>query len=152
MSRYDDIITALQALQAQILIANGYRTDAGNKAWLNLEYQTEPPQKPCSILYPGEVTDSVDGDPPASLGEENHHLDIKLEGFINDTERGDQGQKLRQDFLQVINQDRTLGGLVEGIDGALKSSATIEQAGEGGFYSFVEMEFTLLYVTLWGAS
>lgn len=150
MSRYDSIITALQDLQAQILVVNGYRTNAGNKFWLNLEYQTEPPHKPCSILYPGEVTDSVDGETPASLGEENHYLGIRLEGFIEDTERGDQGQQLRQDFLQLVNQDRTLGGLVEGIDGALKSSTTIEQAGEGGFYSFVEMNFTLFYVTLWG--
>jgi len=152
MSRYDAIITALQVLQAQILVAGGYRTDAGLNFFLNLEYQTAPPAKPCTILYPGEVTDSTGGDTPPSLGEENHSLPVKIEGFIADTERGVEGQKLRQDILQAFNADRSLGGLVELVDPNLTSSSTVEEAGEGGFLSFVNVEFVLTYVTLMGAS
>jgi len=152
MSRYDDIIAALQALQARILTAGGYRTDAGQHVWLNLEYQTAPPEKPCTILYPGEVSDSTGGDTPPSLGEENHSLPIKIEGFIADNERGEQGQALRQDILQAFNADRSLGGLVELVDPQLTSSATVEEAGEEGFLSFVQVELTLFFVTLLGAS
>jgi len=152
MSRYDDIIIALQVLQAQILVVNGYRTDAGLNFWLNLEYQTEPPAKPCTILYPGDVTDSLGGDPEPALGEENHSLAVKIEGFIDDSETGSQGQALRQDILQAFNADRSLGGLVEMVDPSLTSSSTVEEAGEGGFLSFVNVEFTLTYVTLLGES
>ena len=152
MSRYDDIITALRTRFALVLKANGYRTDAGLKVWLNLEYQTAPPAKPCVIIYPGDVSDSLDGNVPPSLGEENHALPIKLEGFIDDTETGAQGQSLRQDILQAFNTDRSLGNLVELVDPGLSSSATVEEGGEAGFISFVQVELTLNYVTLMGES
>jgi len=165
MSRYDDIIAALQLRFSQIRVTpyievgyslgdyvdNIFQTDAGANSFLNLEYQTAPPEKPCTIVYTGDVTDTLDGDTPPSLGEENHFFEIKVEGFINDSAAGSEGQKLRQDFIHAINQDRTFGGLVEGVEGAIKSSTTVEPAGEGGFLSFVEIHFTLFYATIWGA-
>jgi len=151
MSRYDDIITALRTRLALIKISDGYRTDAGSRVWLNLEYQTAPAAKPCVIVYPGDVSDSLDGDVPPSLGEENHSLSIKLEGFIDDSETGYQGQALRQDILQVFNADRSLGNLVELVDPGLSSGATTEESA-AGFVSFVNVEFTLNYVTLLGGA
>lgn len=152
MSHYDDIIAALQAMLAQITTANGYRTGAGSRVWLNLEYQTVPPQKPCCILFPGEVSDSLSGDLAPSLGEENHTLPVKIEAWIADSESGTQGQALRQDILQAFSADRSLGGLVELVDPQISSGSTVEDVGEEGFASYVQVEMTLLYVTLLGGS
>lgn len=152
MSHYDNLITALLAMLAQITVVGGYNTDAGQKVWLNLEYQTAPPQKPCVILFPGEVSDSLSSDPVPSFGEENHSLPLKIEAWITDSETGSQGQALRQDILKAFNADRSLGGLVELIDPNISSEATVEEGGEEGFISFVQVEMNLLYVTLLGVS
>ncbi len=150
MSRYDDINSALKAALGQILTANGYHTNAGQRVWQNLEYQTAPPDKPCMILYPGEVDDSLDGDPAPSQGEENHLLPIRVEGFIVDDEAGTRGSLLRQDIVKALKTDPYFAGLSEGFSGGFSSSATVEDGGEDGFLGMVEVNATLLYVTLYG--
>ncbi len=150
MTAFDAIITALQTALAQIRIANGYRTDAGALVHLNLEYQTAPKQTPCLILFPGEITDTIDGDIPPSQGEENHFLPITVEGWIADSESGAEGQKLRQDILKALKVDQFLGGLTEGFSGSVTSSTTIEDAGAEGFLGFVQVIATIHYVTAWG--
>lgn len=152
MSAYDNIVSYLEALLGQISLANGYRTDAGTKVWKNLEYKTAPAGMPCSILYPGAVSDTLGGDPPPSQGEENHLLPISIEGFIHDSERGDQGEALRQDFLQALKTDCYFGGLTEGFHGDISSSSTIEDAGDEGLIGFVKVDATILYVTAYGGA
>jgi len=150
MSRYDAIIAALLAAFARIQVANGYNTDAGQRVWKNQEYQTAPPEKPCIILYPGDIDDSLDGDPAPSQGEENHLLPFTVEGMIADDEAGTQGELLRQDILKALKADMFFGGLTEGFSGGQSSSATVEDAGEEGFLGHVVVNATLLYVTLFG--
>ncbi len=148
--KYDLIIAALLSALGQIQIVNGYNTDAGLKVWRQHEYMTEDPEKPCIILFPGEVTDSLDGDPAPSQGEENHLLPFKIEAFIADDAAGAQGSKLRQDIVKALKVDQYLGGLSEGYDGSVTSNSTVERAGNNGFLGFVEINATLLYVTLFG--
>lgn len=160
MSKYDDILSALETRLAGITLANGFRTDAGLRVWKNLEYETAPPDLPCVIYYPGTVSDSIEGDPPPSQGEENHVLPMKIHGVIRDTERGDQAEAIKQDILQALKSDPYFGGLTEGFDGAITSSSRIEPAGaseeEGetdkGFLGFCEVEFSFFYVTAYGGS
>lgn len=151
MSIRDQILTALTLVLAGIRVANGYQTDAGLRVWVNLEYQTAPPDKPCLILYPGDVSDSVDGDPPASLGEENHGLALSVEGFIADSESGAQAELLRQDILRALKLDPWCGGLADGF-GAITSAARVENAGEEGLLGFVRIDFTINYATPYGES
>jgi len=150
MTSYDAIITALQTALAQIRIANGYRTDAGALVHLNLEYQTAPKQTPCLILFPGDLTDTIDGDTPPSQGEENHMLPIAVEGWIADNESGSEGQMLRQDILKALKADQFFGGLTEGFSGSMASSTQIEDAGADGFFGSVQVTATIFYVTAWG--
>lgn len=150
MSRYDDILAALATLLGTISQFNGYATDAGLTVYKNLEYQTAPPTKPCIIYYPGDVTDSLDGDPPPSNGEENHTLPVRIEGVIGETERGDRGELLRLDILKALKSDRLLGGLTEGHGSSIASSSAIEDAGDEGFLGFVQIELSIHYVTLYG--
>lgn len=156
-SRYDDILTAIQARLAGISQASGFRTDAGFQVWKNLEYQTAPPNLPCVIYYPGTVSDTVEGDVPPSLGEENHFLPLKIDGVIRDTERGDQAEALKQDILRAFKSDPYFGGLTEGFSGAITSSSKVVPAAESdemiteGFLGFVEVEVTIFYVTAYGA-
>lgn len=150
MSVATDIIAALQALQAQILVANGYRTDAGLNTHLNLEYETEPPNKPCTILFPGDITDTVDDE--CCLGEESHYRPVKIQGCLLDDAAGTNGEDLRLDLLQAINQDRTLGGLIEDIDGDIKTKAEVKAAGDQGYISFVDLKCTLWWVTEFGGA
>lgn len=151
MSAYADILAAIEARLGQILVANGYRTDAGAAVWKNLEYQTAPPQKPCLIYYPGELSDSLDGDPAPGAGEENHLLPVEIEGFISDTERGDAAEALKLDILQALKADPYFGGLTEGWSGAITSSSTVEDGGAEGFIGFAKASVTLFYVTPWGS-
>jgi hypothetical protein len=150
MSRYDDIITALTERLAEIRTAVGYRTDAGERVFINLEYKTAPKEVPCLIFFPGEVTDTLDGDTPPSQGEENHYLPVTIEGWIADDETGAQGQALRQDILQALKTDPYFGGLTEGYSGAINSSAEIEDGGEEGFLGFAQVTATIFYVTAYG--
>lgn len=156
MSRYDDILAALEARLAGIRQAAGFRTDGGLRVWKNLEYQTAPPETPCLIYYPGTVSDSLGGETPPSQGEENHFLPIKIDGLIADTERGDAAEALRQDVLQALKSAPYFGGLTEGFEGALTSSSKTVAAAEsegladGGFLGFVEVEAIIFYVTEYG--
>ena len=150
MSRYDDIISALLNTLQQVQQINGFNTDAGIRVWQNQEYMTANPVKPCIILYPGEVDDSLDGDPPPSQGEENHLLPIMVEGMIKDDEAGSQGSLLRQDIVKALKADPFFDGLSDGFSGGFSSSAIVEDAGEDGFLGRVEVNAILLYVTLYG--
>ncbi len=152
MSRYDDIIAAVKTALGGISTANGYRTDAGSTVFENLEYQTQPKQLPCLILFPGDVTDSLGGDTPPSQGEENHTLPIEVEGWIKDDETGAQGAALRQDILQALKADRYFGGLTEGFQGAVSSGVEIVDGGAEGMLGFARVEATLFYVTAWGGA
>lgn len=149
MTIRDQILTALTLALAGIRVANGYQTEAGARIWVNLEYQTAPPDKPCLILYPGEVTDSVDGDAPASLGEENHSLALSVEGFIADSESGAQAEALRQDVVKALKLDPWCGGYADGF-GGFTSSARVEDAGEDGLLGFAKIDFTVNYATPYG--
>jgi hypothetical protein len=150
MSRYDDILAALATLLGTIRVFNSYQTDGGLHVHKNLEYQTAPADTPCIIYYPGDVTDSLDGDPPPSNGEENHTFPVRIEGIISDTERGDQGELLRIDILRALKSDRLLGGLTEGHGSSISSSSAIEDAGDQGFLGFVQVDLAIHYVTLYG--
>lgn len=150
MSRYDDIIAAHSARLSEIRTAVGYRTDAGERVFINLEYKTAPKEVPCLILFPGEVTDTLDGDTPPSQGEENHYLPVTIEGWTADDETGAQGQALRQDILQSLKTDPYLGGLTEGYSGAINSSSEIEDGGDEGLLGFAQVTATIFYVTAYG--
>ena len=150
MSTYDSIITALKAALAQIRTATGYRTDAGERVFINLEYQTAPKETPCIILFPGDVTDTIDGDTPPSQGEENHYLPVTIEGWISDDETGAQGHAIRQDILQAIKTDPYFLGVTEGFSGSITSGAEIVDGGEQGFLGFAQVSLTIFYVTAYG--
>jgi hypothetical protein len=147
MSRYLDLLAAVDTALGQIRLDNGYRTEAGLRVWRNLEYQTAPPDKPCVIVYPKGVEDDVDN---ACIGEENHRLQLEIEGFIDDLETGETGEGLRLDILQALKSDETFGGLAE--EGIISSGSNVqtEDAGEEGFLSFVQVRVTLSYFTAWG--
>lgn len=157
MSKYDDILAALEARLGQVQLANGYRTDAGLRVWKNLEYQTAAPELPCLMYSPGDLSDSLEGDPPPSQGEENHFLPLKIDGVIRDTERGDQAEALKQDILQALKTDPYFGSLTEGFEGPVTSSAKTlaaadtEGLADEGFLGFAEVSFSLFYVTAYGA-
>lgn len=151
-TRYDDIIAALQARLALIRVANGYATEAGANVYLAREYQIDLADKPYLSVFPGEITDALEGDPPPSLGEENHTLSVEIEGFIADSEDGAQAQALRQDVLKALKTDMYYGGLTEGYSGNIVSTADVEDAGDSGFLGHVQVRFSIFYVTAWGAS
>ena len=148
-TRYDNIVTALLARLEAITQAAGYRTDAGEHVFLNLELATEPKDLPCLILRPGDVVDSEDE--TVAIGEEGHALPVEIEGIIEDTEDGASGQQLRQDILQALKSDQSFGGLVQ--EGITASSSSVEtyDAGEEGMRSQVQVNVTLSYLTTYGA-
>lgn len=148
MSRYDEIVAALLARLATITAGNGYRTDAGRAIYVNLEYQTLPPEAPCLIVFFGDVADSLEGDSPPSVGEENHILPVTIEGVIDDDATGAAGQLLRQDILRALKIDRYFGGLTDGYTGPIESAATVFDAGNSGFRSTVQIRANIFYVTL----
>lgn len=159
MSLYDDVLASIETALRRIRTTNGFRTNAGLLVWKNLEYETAPPDLPCVIYYPGQVSDTVEGEVPPSQGEENHYLPIKIDGVIRDTERGDKAEALRQDILAALKADPYFGGLTEGFSEGMTSSSRIEpaaeasdrdNAGEGGFLGFVEVNATIFYVTTYG--
>jgi hypothetical protein len=150
MSRYDDILTFLETVLGTIEQANGYDTNAGFNVFLDLEYETEPEEIPCVITYPGEVTDSLEGNTPPGAGEENHYLPIKIEGHIVEDDERTQGKALRSDILKVLKSDVYFGGLTEGFEGSTTSVVVTEESLNHGYVSFVQVEFTIFYVTAWG--
>lgn len=152
MTKHEQILAALETLLRGITESNGFSCNAGDKVWRNLEYQSQPPEKPCLILYPQTVTDSLGGETPPSQGEENHFLPIEIEGFITDDERGSCAEGLRGDIAKAIKSDTYLGGLTEGFESSITSEARTENAGKDGFLGFVLVKFTILYVTLYGES
>lgn len=151
MSRLSDIIDAVEVALRGITQAGGYHTDAGLNVYLRLEFQLHPPVMPALILWPGDVTDSLEGDTPPSQGEENHLLPIEVEGYIATGERGEEAEGLRQDILKALKVDRLFGGLTEGYSGNITSTAEVEEAGEGGLLGHVQVKGTIFYVTAYGS-
>jgi len=146
----DNIVAWYMALLATITQASGYNTDAGLNVYLDLDYDTEPEKIPCSILYPGEVTDSLEGNTPPGAGEENHYLPLKFEGHIKEDDENTLGKALRNDLLRAIKADRFAGGLTEGFEGNITSNVITEESANRGYVSFVQIELTVFYVTAWG--
>lgn len=159
MSRYDQIIAALRARFEGILVAGGYRTDAGNNVTINDEVKTEAPQFPCIMIFPGESRDSLAGETPPSQGEENHYLPVEISALIEDDAAGSRGEALRQDLLKALKADIYFGGLAEGLSGDIISSAEttpaasvpgIKEKPPQGFIGKADLNFTIFYVTLFG--
>lgn len=156
MSKYDDILAAIETRLAGITQAAGYRTDAGFAVRKNLEFETSELVFPSLAYHPGAVRDALDGETPPAQGEENHYLSLKIGGMIRDTERGEQAEALRQDILAALKTDPYLGGLSEGFEGAFTSLSKVVPAEETGglaaegFLGFAEVEVTIFYVTAYG--
>lgn len=150
MSAELDILTALEAALKAVLMVNGYQTDAGTNVYKNLEYETQPEDAiwPCNIYFPGELQSGFEGDVPPSLGEQNNFLPIRIESFILDDERGANGQKLKEDLRKAVTAAGTFGGLVELVE--RYSSRTEVKPGSESYWSYIETEFTLFFVTAWG--
>lgn len=151
MSRYEQILAAVEAAVGQISIAGGYNTDAGLRVYRNLEYQSAEATRPFIAVHPGETTDSLTGETPPSLGEENHSLSLTIEGVTDDSERGESAEALRQDLLRALKIDPFFGGLAEGFD-RITSKASVEDGGEEGFVGVAAVHLNLQYVTLWRES
>ncbi|TLM66014.1 MAG: hypothetical protein FDZ69_07475 [Deltaproteobacteria bacterium] len=150
MSRLSDIIEAVETALQGIKQSAGYHTDAGYHVHLRREFQLSPPDKPALILWPGDVTDSLDGDPAPSQGEENHLLPIEIEGYIDTDERGEAAENLRQDILKALKADQYFGGLTEGYSGNTSSTVEVEEAGEEGLLGHVQVKATIFFVTGYG--
>lgn len=150
MSVESQILDLLETALETVFIANGYQTDAGTNVFKNLEYQTAPESSifPCIIYFPGELQGGIEGEIPPCMGEQNNFLPIRLEGYINDDERGTAGQKLKEDLRKILTALGYFGGLVELIQGY--KSASEVQPGADGFWSAVSADFTIFYVTPWG--
>jgi hypothetical protein len=137
----------LDTLLAGILQANGYRTDAGADVFRELEYTERPDVTPCLIIYRGEHTSGVEGDIPPGIGEANNFYPIGVEGFIDDTKDGAEGEKLRADIVRALRSDPLFGGLTEPLID-IKSSTSVQQGEE--VFSCVQVAFTVFYVTAFG--
>lgn len=141
-----DILAALEAGLAIIRTANGYQTDAGAEVFKNLEYQLRP-DVDCIIYFPGRKRHTSEGEVPPSLGEENNFLPISIEAFVEDDLRGTQGQALKEDLEKWVKANRYLGGLAEYLQ-EFEAEVSVQE-GETPF-SFVQVSFTIFYVTAVG--
>ena len=150
MSAELDILTALEGALGWVLVANGYQTDAGENVYKNLEYETQPEAAiwPCIIYFPGKLQSGYEGEVPPSLGEQNNFLPVRIEAFILDDARGTKGQALKEDLRKAVTAAGTFGGLVESVEG-YGSEAQVKSGAES-YWSYVEVEFTLFFVTAWG--
>jgi hypothetical protein len=147
VSRKTDIDARLADDFADITVAGGYNTDAGQHVYWELEYTEHPEVIPSLALFRGEQVSGFGGDVPAGLGEENHQYPFHVEGFIEDDKLGTNGEKLRADIVRRLRQDPTLGGLAEEIQ-QISSSVAVQQGEE--VFSCVQVSFTVFYVTLIG--
>jgi hypothetical protein len=150
MTIEEQIIALLITRLKTILIANGYLTSAGTRVFRNLQYTLEEQERPSLYLFPGDNTASYGGNTPPCLGEQNHFLQIKIEGFIDDDELGTAGRNLCADLSKLLWGDEYYTGLAEGYEGDVKINSTVSNSGEDGFISFVEAEFIIFYVTATG--
>lgn len=149
MSKEQEILNQLETALRGITVANGYQTDAGANTYRNLEYETAPESDlfPCNVYFPGELSSGNEGDVPPSLGEQNNFLPVKLEGFIEDDERGTAGQKLKEDFRKALTAAGDFGGLVELIQ---DYKTAVEVRKGDSYWSDVSCSFTIFFVTAWG--
>jgi len=150
MSAELGILAALEAILETVLVANGYQTDAGTNVYKNLEYETQPESAiwPCIIYFPGELQSGFEGDPAPSLGEQNNFLPIRIEAFIQDDERGTNGQALKEDLRKAVTAAGMFGGLAELVQD-YGSKAEVKSGSEG-YWSYVAVQFTVFFVTEWG--
>lgn len=149
MSKEQDILNQLETALRGITVANGYQTDAGANVYKNLEYETAPETDlwPCNVYRPGKLDSGIDGDVPPSLGEQNNFLPIELESYIEDDERGTQGQKLKEDIRKAITALGDFSGLVEIVQD-YKSAVDVHKGDS--YWSYVSCSFTIFFVTAWG--
>jgi len=161
-TKHATVKDALFARLALILQSGGYNTDAGLRVFLRDEYKTQPPEMPCLLVAFGDRNDTIGGEVPPSQGEENHLLQVTVSGVISDNERGDSADAICEDIINAINVDRWFGGITEGIEGSITSSATVapsvrqnehgEQVETGGFVGSAIVTFTIFYVTAYGSA
>jgi len=147
MSKRSDIVDAVVTALQGIKQASSYGTDAGDRVYINREFELSPPEKPAMVLTAKDVTDTLGGDVPPSQGEENHNLSIEVEGYIITDERGTEAEQLRDDILKAL-----FGGLTEGYSGNISSSVDVEDAGDEGFLGTVQVNAAIFYVTAYGSA
>lgn len=147
MSVESQILDLLEAALKTVLTVNGFQSNAGTNVFKNLEYQTAPEASlwPCIVFFPGELQSGNEGDVPPCMGEQNNFLPVRLEGYIEDDERGTAGQKIKEDFRKLVTGLGHFGDLVELVNG-YRSSSNV-QPGADGFWSAVACDFTIFYVT-----
>lgn len=150
MTIEEQIINLLEERLKTVLIENGYLTSAGSRVFRNLEYTLVEQERPALFLFTGENVGSYSGSTPPSLGEINHFLAMKVEGLIDDDERGSFGTNLRHDLAKLLWSDEYYTGLADGYEGGVKISSEVQNSGEDGFIGHVSAEFTILYVTIRG--
>lgn len=156
MSRHNDILAAIKDRLKSIAESAGYSCNAGDTVYLGLEYETAPPVLPCLAYFVGETVDGAGSIEP-SQGEENHLLNIEINGFIADNERAEAADLLRQDILRALRSDQYFGGLTDGFEGTITSVHKSEPRTDGekeqeGFLGQCMVSVTILYVTLYGES
>lgn len=144
------IITLLMERLQTITIANGYKTSAGQRVFRNLEYTITNQERPSLHLFVGENIASFEGNTPPCLGEQNHYLQLKIEGFIDDNEAGLEAANLCADLAKLLWSDQYYTGLTEGYEGQVKISGEVQNGGEDGFIGYAGAEFTIFYITAIG--
>lgn len=151
MSVEQTILDVLENALRNIRVSGGYQTETGTNVYRNLEYEIAPDADlyPCVICFPGELQSGLEGDVPPALGEQNNFLPVRLEAYITDDERGTKGQQLKEDIRKAVTAADDFGGLVEDLQAYRAGTAV--NAGADGYWSYVSAEFTLFYVTSWGA-
>jgi len=147
MSTAAAILDALETALRGITISNGYRTDAGCLVYRNMEYSTATQERPFLVVWPGENKTSFED---AVDDEQNHLFTIKVEGIIDDDERGTSGGLLAADLAQRLWQDRTFGQLTLGYVDGVSIEQIVDAGGDNGFISSVMATFTIFYPTAVG--
>lgn len=150
MSIESQILNLLETRLKTILTANGYNTSAGTHVYRNLQYATSGLERPGLVLFTGENNATYEGKTPPSLGEQNHFLHLKIEGFVDDNERGEQAALLRADLTKILFSDQYYNGLADGYEGAVQITSEPQNSGDDGFIGYTAAEFILFYVTATG--
>ena len=147
MTTDDAILSNLITRLRGLTTAHGYSCNAGANVWQELEHATALFARPCLCVYQGDLTSGIDGDTPPSLGELNVFMPVIIEGFVDDVEAGTAGADLARDLVTIIRQDTSFGGHAEYLAGQqIKSTASVQDGGDDGFFSLARIEFTIFYV------
>ncbi|WP_316348484.1 hypothetical protein [Desulfuromonas acetoxidans] len=136
---------------ATLTVTGGYSSDAGATVYINQEF-TVGGKKPCLCVFFGDLSDSLEGETPPEIGRENHFMPVTIEGVIEDGPDGADAEQLKADISRCLKTDISFSGLAEGFEGPVRSSASVENAGEDGWVGFCKVEASIFYVTAYGES